>query len=87
MHQFRLNLILVNYQGSLILFFLLKRLVTLMLRLGFHSLFHKFEQIMSNLIFDFIGRKLWNKSDQAEWEGQGTFLFLDVLYYDAWSPF
>lgn len=62
-------------------------MLTLALRLGFHSLFHKFEQIMSNLIFDFIGRKLWNKSDQAEWEGQGTFLFLDVLCYDAWSPF
>ena len=41
-------------------------MLTLALRLGFHSIFHEFEQIMANWIFFFNGRKLWNESDEAE---------------------
>ena len=69
MHQFRPNLIVANYQGSVILFFVKTSctlMLTLALRLCFHSIFHKFEQIMANLIFDFNGRKLWNESDKPE---------------------
>ena len=49
---------------------MLKRRVNLMLTLalrpGFHSIFQKFEQVMANLILDFIRPKLWNEIDEAE---------------------